>query len=225
MTIEQAISDYLKLAEFFSPDYGRENKVLSTFKACHVSLSEKDVRILVDILDATAHWNEKFFVADLLYLYPDFPEALVDPMLKCAVTYADPSFDRIFLRPCLKRNGVQAVVNKLVNVLDKGTVVERMGVTQLAYWIPRPPIEHNGSSWQPMELPGTDAALLVLRQAMADRVTKTTNPVELYYYKLVMDKSLPQFAGIPDDAKGLTELVKGKPELENLLFNQLGWQR
>lgn len=225
MTLEQTKAAYLKSGEFFNPDYGRENEVLSTYKTSQGSLSETDAITLIDLLKSKTDWEEKFFVADLLYLYPDFPEALVDPMLHCAVTYPDPSFDRIFLRPCLKRIGVSAVVDKLINVLDKGTVVERMGVAQLAYWIPRPPIEHNGSSWQQMKLPGTNEAMLVLHKAMVDQVTKTTNPIELYHYKLVMDKSLPQFAGIPDDAMGLTELVKGKPELENLLFNQLGWQR
>ncbi|MBL0128793.1 MAG: hypothetical protein IPP83_15355 [Flavobacteriales bacterium] len=225
MELEQTKSAYLKSGEFFDPDYGRENELLSAFKAANRSLSESDANALREILNSNANWNEKHFVADILYLYPDFPEALVDPMLHCAVTYQDPSFDRIFLRPCLRRIGVSAVVDKLIDVLVRGSVVERMGITQLAYWIPRPPMEHNGSSWQPIEQPRTDEALLVLRKAMADQVTKTTNPVELYYYKLVMDKSLPQFAGIPDDAKGLTDLVKGKPELEDLLFNQLGWQR
>ena len=225
MTLEQAKVAYLKKGEFFNPDYGRENEALSAFKAANGILSEADTSTLISILDSKTEWTEKYFVADLLYLFPDFPESLVDPMLQCAVAYRDPSFDRIFLRPCITRIGVRAVVDKLINVLDKGTLVERMGVTQLAYWIPRPPIEHNGSSWEPMKQPGMDQALLVLRKAMTDQVAKTTNPIELYYYKLVMDKSLPQFAGIPNDAKGLAELVKGKPELEDILFNQLGWQR
>lgn len=208
MSIAQAIADYLKLAEFFNPDYGRENEVLSSFKAVHPSLIESQAKDLADVLTSEVDWNQKFFVADLLYLYPDFPEALVEPMLQCAVTYQDPSFDRIFLRPCMKRVGLAAVVKRMVQYLEEGSARERMGVTWLSYHI-------RGS--------GPDKA--ILREAMEQQSMRTTNPVELYHYKLRLDKAQARFSGIPDDADGLLQLVKGKPELEDFLFNQLGWQR
>jgi hypothetical protein len=208
MTINQAIADYLKLAEFFNLDYGSENEVLSSFKAVHPSLTGPQATDLVDVLRSESDWNLKFFVADLLYLYPDFPEVLIEPMLQCAVTYQDPSFDRIFLRPCVKRVGVAAVVKRLVRYLEEGTARERMGVTWLSYHIR-----------------GSEPDKAILREAMERQSSMTTNPVELYHCKLRLDKDQPRFSGIPDDADGLVQLVKGKPELEDFLFNQLGWSR
>lgn len=207
MTIGQGIADYLKRAEFFNPDYERENEVLSSFKAAHPSLTESHTTDLLNILSADDERDEKFFVADLLYLYPDFPEALIELMLQNAITYRDPSFNRIFLRPCLSRIGTQAVAKRLAAILEEGSMLERIGVGRLAYWV------HGGN--------GREG----LNEAIVRQASRTDNPIELYHYKLVSDKSLPQFVGIPDDAMGLTELVKGKPELEDLLFNQLGWQR
>jgi len=207
MTLEQTIADYNKLGEFFSPDYGRENEVLSAYKSEHGSLSDMQVNTLIDILNSKDDWTEKFFVADLLYLYPDFPVALVDPMLYCAVTYQDPSFDRIFLRPCMNRIGTRTVVDKLISYLETGTMKERMGVTLLSYWIR-----------------GDESSRTALNAAMMTLASKTTNPVELYHYKLRLDGTIPLFSSIPNDAQGLKDLVKGKPDLEGILFDQLGWK-
>jgi hypothetical protein len=75
------------------------------------------------LVNPSTSWPEKYFVADLLYLYKNFSEELFDPLLDTAIDYKDPSFNRIFLGPCLWSFGRKVVVTKLINKFDTGSLV------------------------------------------------------------------------------------------------------
>src|SRR3954466_13869737 len=106
MNIATAIEQYKIEANFFAPDYEQENQTLNKFKNEHPTLSIDEADSLKEML-LSGDWSEKIFVADLLYLYQDFDIKLLDPMLENAITFIDPGLNRIFLRPCIRRFGVE----------------------------------------------------------------------------------------------------------------------
>jgi len=114
MTISEALTQYLEHGNYFDPEYGRENEVLNSFKKDNPVLSVPHAQELIAILEEPDDdWKRKYFVADLLYLYKSLPSQLLSPMLTTAVNYEDPSFNRIFLKPCLNAFGKQLVLANL----------------------------------------------------------------------------------------------------------------
>jgi hypothetical protein len=109
MNIKTAIKEYKDEANFFAPDYEQENETLTKFKADHPTISNSEIETFKDILTTSNDWEEKIFVADLLYLYPSFDTILLEPLVENAISFSDPSFNRIFLRPCTRVFGVQLV--------------------------------------------------------------------------------------------------------------------
>src|SRR5512145_3189867 len=102
MNIAEAKSRYLDAGKCFDPDYERDNEALASFREANPTLSEEQTRYLTEILTAPGDdWRPKFFVADLLYYYQSAHESLLAPMLRAAIEFEDPSFNRVFLRPCL----------------------------------------------------------------------------------------------------------------------------
>jgi hypothetical protein len=81
--------------------------------------------------------DDKYFVADLLYLYPSFSRELLDPLIECAIAHKDPSFNRIFLRPCINSFGLENVTNLLIEKGNKDSS-KMDGINRLKYWL-RPP--------------------------------------------------------------------------------------
>ncbi|WP_207531813.1 hypothetical protein [Desertivirga arenae] len=102
MTISDALTQYLELGSYFDPEYGRENEVLNMFKKDNPILSAAHAQELIVILEDWSGDNKRmYFVADLAYLYDSLPIELVIKLLNTAVAWDDPSFNRVFLRPCL----------------------------------------------------------------------------------------------------------------------------
>ena len=111
MNIKDTLKDYIATGDFFSPDYERDNEILGTFKVNNPTLDESQIIELVMILkDSNDDWRPKYFVADLLYYYDKFGIDLMEPMLNLAIDCKDPSFNRIFLRPCLRSFGDSEVI-------------------------------------------------------------------------------------------------------------------
>ena len=135
------VSDYLRqykdLNIYFAPDYEQENEVLNQFKKINPNLSDEQVMELKAILESTSTIDDKYFVADLLYLYPSFSRELMDPLIECAIAHEDPSFNRIFLRPCINSFGLENVTN-LLNQKGNNDSSKMDGIIRLKYWL-RPP--------------------------------------------------------------------------------------
>ena len=203
--IEETIKEYKDLGDYFSPEYERDNEVLDNFKSANRSLTKEHVGKFKLILDGNDQYA-KFFVADLLYLYGDFDEALLEPMVTNAIRYKDPSFNRVFVNPCTARFGHKKVLDVIKDKFVKGDVIDKIGVGRLLYWLrPEDPTQMD-----------------MLIDEIKKRSNETDNVVELYHYKLCI-RSIDRNGDIPSDAEGLLERIKGNSELEDLLFNKLGW--
>jgi hypothetical protein len=205
--IRETIKKYKELGEYFDPEYERDNEVLNDFKSNNQTLTKGQVDELKSILDEDDRLA-KIFVADLLYLYSDFDESLLDPMVTTAIRYRDPSFNRIFIHPCIRRFGYQKVLASIKTKFIEGDILDKIGVGRLLYWL-RP------------EDPNEIADLI---NEIKKRSDQTDNLIELYHYKLAI-KSIDKKGNIPNDIIALVAMIKENPELEDLAFNQLGWSK
>lgn len=208
MTIEESLIQYKQLAEFFSPEYDRENEVLKSFKKKNKRLSHNQTFELQSLLKNSNDWQDKYFVADLLYLYKKFDWTLVEPLLNCAIEFKDPSFNRIFLIPCLRAFGTKKISLMLHDKFINGDIVTRIGISNLCYWI----------------RPKKDSDIDALRNAIIEQVRKTQNLVELYHYRLAVGESVND-KDAPRNAAELSEAIEGNEELEDLLYSKLSWLR
>lgn len=202
MEIQAALANYRSLEDYFAPDYEQNNEVLDDFKRKYQDLTAEQTKELVDILINSQDIIDKFFVADLLYLYPRFDQSLLEPMLQTAIEYKDPSFNRIFLRPCLTAFGLETVADLLTDKFYKADIVGRIGISKLIYWM---------------------GATENLQQAILAQANVTQNLIELYFYKLCFRDKIKDSQNLPDHAAGLVKAIAGNKEYEDLLFNKLGW--
>ena len=132
------VPDYLKLykelGSYFAPDYEQENEVLSAFKKENPILSEMQVLEFKDILQSSRPIDDKYFVADVLYLYATFSEDLLYPLVDCAIANEDPSFNRIFIRPCIISFGIDTV-KEVIDKKGKQDNSKLQGIDRLKYWL------------------------------------------------------------------------------------------
>jgi hypothetical protein len=137
MEVSKYLNQYKNLNDYFAPDYEQENAVLTKFKNENPTLSDKQISEFKTILLNHFDIHDKYFVADLLYLYPSFSEELLNPLIDCAIAHEDPSFNRIFLRPCIISFGVD-VVEELLNEKGNSDNSKLEGINRLRYWLHRP---------------------------------------------------------------------------------------
>jgi hypothetical protein len=207
MNIETTIKKYKDIGDYFDPDYERDNDLLSSFKREHPDLSKDQVIELVKILNSDRDLQDKYFVADILYLYDNFDAELFEPLINTSINFRDPSFNRVFLKPCMRVFGVKVVADNLADKFTEGNILQRLGISNLLYHL------------RPQENGNADT----LHKAILKRADETTNLIELYHYKLCYSDRIKDNNKIPNNASNLIKLVKGNKEYEDLLFNKLGW--
>ena len=209
MDIQEAIKKYIDKGDFFDPDYDKDNEILADFKESNPSLTDELTRELIQTLEESNDgWSKKYFVADLLYYYDSFDQSLMEPMLQSAIDFRDPSFNRIFLRPCLRSFGGKTVVHWLSEKFKAATFKERIGISSLMYWL-------NVSAEDTTEL----------RETLLKAAGTTDNLIELYFYKLALPMDDKIFKKVPDDALSLSKKIMGNKEYERLLYGELGWEK
>jgi len=209
MDIQTALNNYKSLGDFFAPDYLRDNAVLNSFKRDNPTLSEEHTTQLCEILRRNNDIIDKYFVADLLYLYVRFDEELLEPLLITAINLNDPSFNRIFLRPCIKAFGSKAVADYLAERFRESEVEERIGISCLVYWL------------HPQENGEADN----LHNTILQHANATENLIERYYYKLRYSDRIRDSDSIPNNADELMVAIRGNTEYENFLFDKLNWRK
>lgn len=209
MSITNYLNKYKKLGYLFDPEYERDNEVLSAFKSEYPVIDVSKALQLKQLLLDTNEWADKFFVADLLYLYKSFDKLLLVPLLNCAIQLPDPSINRIFLHPCINSFGLPTVCTVLTEKFKEGDLLQRIRVAGLLYWI-RP--EKKGEADE-------------LYNAVLQQAANTDNLVELYHYGLKFGTGMKPGTEIPADALELMNAIKGHADYEDLLFRQLNWQR
>lgn len=209
MDIKTTLEKYKALSDYFAPDYERDNEILTEFKKNNPKLSKQQTVELVDLLKNNTEIVDKYFVADLLYLYDNFEKELLEPMLKTAINLKDPSINRIFLRPCLATFGVKTVADNLADKFGKADIIERIGILNLVYWIRS---QENGEANK-------------LHKTILEKANNVSNLIELYHYKLRYAEKIKRRNKIPDNASDLIKAINGNKEYEDLLFDKLGWTR
>jgi hypothetical protein len=135
MDIKTTLERYRILGHYFDPEYERENEVLNNFKKNNVDLTEQQTSKLLDLLENSSDINEKYFVGDLLYLYDNFNSVLIEPLIITAINHQDPSFNRIFIQPCINNIGITIVADNLIEKFKNGTNSEKEGIKRIFYWI------------------------------------------------------------------------------------------
>ncbi|MFN7690821.1 MAG: hypothetical protein ACK5QU_07045, partial [Bacteroidota bacterium] len=98
MNIKTTLEKYKELGEYFSPEYDRDNEVLIEFKEGNPILSKLQTIELIELLLNKSENANKYFVADLLYLYDNFDKELLEPLITIAINFKDSSFNRIFIK-------------------------------------------------------------------------------------------------------------------------------
>lgn len=207
MDIKNTLEKYKTIASYFDPEYNRENDALTEFKANNPILSKHQSIELINLLQNNSVYTEKYFVADLLYLYDNFSKEILESLINTAINHKDPSLNRIFLIPCLKAYGIKVVTHILADRFAKADIIECIGISKLAYWLRRQGDEEFGK----------------LYQRVQEKTDSTSNLVELYHYKLYCTCIVK--AKVPDNAIDLIKAISGNKEYEELLFDKLGWAR
>src|SRR6266404_4443694 len=202
MKLTIAIKKYIESGDFFAPDYNRDNKVLSQFKQDSPELSLTETKKLKTILKKSNEWVDKFFVADLLYLYDTFDIELLDPLIENAIMYPDPGFNRIFLRPGLRIFGSELISEILAKKFIDGDIMRKIRISSLVYWIEK---EDNSQ-------------IKKLEDAIVKQASKTDNIIELYYYNRYFPDKVAIEQRIPSNANELIEAINGNAGLEELLY-------
>jgi len=209
MNLEETKSLYLAVGQFHDLEYGRTNRLLEAFRKRNPLLTPEQTHELVEILNvADGYWQPKFFVADLLYYYQSADDSLLSPMLRASIEFRDPSFNRIFLHPCVTIFGINAVLDYLTEAFRTGDAVVRIGVSQLGYWLRRY---------------RADMSLLI--RSIEGAAEKTDNSIEMYFYVLALPHLREKFPGIPTHATALVQQISGNTDYERLLYDQLGWRK
>lgn len=209
MDIKSTLEKYKILGDYFAPDYEQDNNVLTEFKESNPNLTRQHTVELVYLLNNSTEIADKYFVADLLYLYDNFDKELLEPLINTAINHKDPSFNRVFLRPCLTVFGVMTVADNLADKFNKVDINERIGISNLVYWL-RP--QENGEADK-------------LHKTILEKANGTTNLIELYHYKLLYSDKIKDSNKIPNNADELIKAIVGQKEYEDLLFDKLGWTR
>jgi hypothetical protein len=77
--------------------------------------------------------GRKWFVAQVFKFQP-VPKRLLVPMLRAGVLERNPSFNRLFIEPCVRSLGGRRVLEVLLRYLGPGTDAEKAGAASALYW-------------------------------------------------------------------------------------------
>jgi hypothetical protein len=78
--------------------------------------------------------RRRHFIRIALRGSDQMPEVLLRPMLRAAVYERDPSFNKLFILPCLRHSGPRRVNEELLRYLESGTNAENAGAASAFYW-------------------------------------------------------------------------------------------
>jgi len=209
MKLTTAIKEYIGSGDFSASDHEKANKIFSRFIQDSPTLSVTETKELKRILKKDDDWPYKFFAANLLYLYDSFDIELLDPLLENAILYPDPGFNQIFLRPGLKIFGTELISERLAQKFGDADILRKIKISSLVYWIEK---EDNPQVQK-------------LEDAIVKQAKKTDNIIELYYYNRYFPDKVGIEQRIPNNANELIEAIAGNTELEEILYNGLGWVR
>lgn len=80
------------------------------------------------------HFYRRHFIRIALRDVNQMPDALFAPMLWAAVYAEDPSFNRLYIYPCLRCFGRRKVNEELLRYAEQGSNSEKCGAANAFYW-------------------------------------------------------------------------------------------
>ncbi len=94
----------------------------------------EDWQWLISSLDDS---KRKWFVAEV-FRYQKLPKRLFVPMLRAGILERDPSYNRLFIDPCVHGFGATRVCSALLKYLEHGSNEEKAGAASALFWAWRP---------------------------------------------------------------------------------------
>lgn len=82
--------------------------------------------------------NERKWFVMRVFQNQQLPRRLLVPMLRAGVLERDPSYNRLFIEPCLRSYGATRVCTMLLNYFEHGSNEEKAGAASALYWAWRP---------------------------------------------------------------------------------------
>jgi len=82
---------------------------------------------------------KKWFVAKILDRVSPVPRALLDPLLDAALRELNPSANRLFIAPCVRTFGRDAVRERLSALAEGMDGCAEVGLERAMYWVNRTP--------------------------------------------------------------------------------------
>jgi hypothetical protein len=93
--------------------------------------TERFVRLLIlHLKDEQAKW----FVAGVAEIAPSIADVLMGPLLDAGVDELNPSFNNLFVEPCMRVFGARRVNEYLLRVVESGTDFQKAGALNASYW-------------------------------------------------------------------------------------------
>lgn len=99
-----------------------------------IAVQELSTEDVVWLASAIEDPGRRWFAAFALGRSEAVPETLWEPLLDAAIDEPDPSFNRAFVEPCVASAGYRWVLEKLLDVIGKGTNVRKRGAFNAWYW-------------------------------------------------------------------------------------------
>ena len=87
-------------------------------------------------IQALEHPTHKWFIAKVIAQLSPVPQALFEPLLQAALREGNPSATQVFIAPCVKTFGPEAVVARAEQLAELQSGNES-GLTNIKYWVPR----------------------------------------------------------------------------------------
>src|SRR2546429_73912 len=85
------------------------------------------------LAESLAHPERKRVGAGVFKFQP-VPRRLFRPMLWAGVLERNPSYNRVFIEPCVRSLGGRRVLEELLRYLESGTDEEKAGAASALYW-------------------------------------------------------------------------------------------
>ncbi len=135
MTIEELFNLFQSHVEqekvFLYERYENDQLFIAFRNSYGKHLDESESTYLTEIL-RDEEW--KWFVPHVVRVMEKFPNSLLEALMHTAINEKDPSYNGIFIDPCIRVYDVFSVNKIVLGYLKNGTYEEKIGALKAIYW-------------------------------------------------------------------------------------------
>jgi hypothetical protein len=132
MDYEEIFQQYIKTSEWEDGDQAYKEQ-LRLIKLITTKFPKDRPHLLVWFIAALRDKNKNWFAAKILEKVSPFPSSLFTDTMMAALVEKNPSAIRLYLYPCVRQFGVEAVKSEMVNLSTVPEVVQNDGVSKAMY--------------------------------------------------------------------------------------------